>query len=87
MKEVSGPKVITYTGYYKDDATNIKKHAFVMRCRNCMIYQKNNSASKCRGLGYCRFSKFYDEMNDCYSDLQKMRTVRIMMSSYNRPRG
>ncbi len=87
MKEVKGPKIIKYTGFYKDDATNIKKRSFVMQCRNCIVYQKNNLASRCKNLGYCKFSKFYDEMNDCYSDEQKMRTVKIMMSSYNRPRG
>ncbi|MBP3616054.1 MAG: hypothetical protein J6J27_04060 [Alphaproteobacteria bacterium] len=79
------PKKIYYSPFYKDKTSHIKKRRFIINCDSCTIYQ-NKGVSGCKSLGYCKFSKFYEELNKDYSELQRMRIVTIMMSGYNNPR-
>ncbi len=72
--------------FYKDEATGIMKRSFVMRCKDCTIFQTKGGAA-CRGLGYCRFSKNYEDGGKSYSEQQRLRYAKILMDGYNNPRG
>ncbi len=80
------PEKIYYSPFYEDEISHIKKRRFVMSCDSCTIYQ-NKGIAGCKSLGYCKFSRLYEELNKDYSELQRMRIVTIMMSGYNNPRG
>lgn len=72
--------------FYEDEVTGIKKRNFVMRCKDCRIFQVKGGAG-CKSLGYCQFSKNYDSAGKEYSEQQRLRTAQILMSGYNNPRG
>ena len=56
-----------------------------MSCDSCTIYQ-NRGIAGCKSLGYCKFSKLYDELNKDFTPLRKSEIVKIMMKGYNNPR-
>ncbi|MBR1544971.1 MAG: hypothetical protein IJ638_03455 [Alphaproteobacteria bacterium] len=77
--------VIMVPLYYVDLKTHVKKYSFIMRCEHCTIFQ-NKFYKQCEHEGVCKFSKIYDGLNKEYSEMQRQRTLKIMMSGYFRPR-
>jgi len=71
--------------FYEDEISHIRKRTFVMSCDSCTIYQ-NRGIAGCKSLGYCKFSKLYDELNKDFTPLRKSEIVKIMMKGYNNPR-
>lgn len=85
MNKIESKTIICHE-FYKDELSGIRKHSFIIKCSNCSIH-KRKKITECEKLRYCKFSKFYDEMSDSFSREQKIRTVSIIMSGYNKSLG
>ena len=84
MKEIKKPETVYLKNDYVDEITGIKKSSNIIKCKNCRVYQINQS--KCNRLQYCKFEELFKSLNPELSKDQRYKIIKIMMSGYYNPR-